>query len=64
MTLADTSGTMFTVDDDIFDYDTTPPANGTCYATLTGISSLQLIDDVRTFAPRSAADMVAGGTCD
>lgn len=67
MTLVDNSGVSITVDDDIFDYDgpagMTPPAVDTCYATFTAISSLQLIDDLRTIAPRSDGDMVVGTGC-
>lgn len=59
--LTDNNGDTIVMDDDAFSY----PAQtmDTCYGTLTGLSSLQLIDDIRTIAPRSAADMVVGAGC-
>ncbi len=35
----------------------------TCYASVTGVMSVQLFDNVRTVNPRSATDMVVGAGC-
>lgn len=59
--LTDNNGDTIIMDDDIFGYDL--PANDTCYATVTGIMSVQLNDDLRTINPRSADDLVVGTGC-
>ncbi len=54
------------VDDEAYnyaaaDYTTTP---ATCFATITGVMTLNVFDDERRLAPTSAADMVTtGGSC-
>jgi len=59
--LTDNAGGTMIMDNDSFDWPT--QAIGTCYSTLTGLSNIQLTDDVRTINPRSALDMVAGTGC-
>lgn len=59
--LADNSGNKIIMDDDSFDW---PNQNlNTCYATLTGVMSVQVSDNVRTLNPRAMTDMVAGTGC-
>jgi hypothetical protein len=59
--LSDSTGNKVIMDNDT-NFNWTAPAANTCYSTLTGIMSVQLIDDVRTINPRSAADMVVDAT--
>jgi hypothetical protein len=64
--LTDNNGAKIVMDDDAFAYAMSPnviPANNTCFATLTGIMGVQLIDDIRTINPRAATDMVVGTGC-
>lgn len=64
--LTDNTGATIVLDDDSFFHTAqggTPPAVGTCYATLTGNMSVQLNSDIRTINPRSAADMMVGTGC-
>jgi hypothetical protein len=56
-------GETLVLDDDVFDYDdATYPVN-TCFATLTGVMSLNIFDDERRLMPDNAGGMVTGGTC-
>ncbi|MEO7730664.1 MAG: hypothetical protein ABIY55_06795, partial [Kofleriaceae bacterium] len=64
----DRAGDTVTMGDDVFasySGSMTPslPAAGTCFDTITGVMSVQTVDDVRTLNPRSAADMVVGTSC-
>jgi len=56
--------TTIVMDDDIFNYAAGAYPTGTCFATLTGIMTVNLFDNERRFLPRSAGDLVTtGGTC-
>jgi predicted extracellular nuclease len=63
-TLSDTStpAKTLSIDNDIFDYTPAPFAMDACYATVTGIASLNTLDDKRIILPRSAADLVLDPT--
>lgn len=65
-TLTDTSDKTISLDNDIFDYSGAPFAADVCYASITGIASLNTLDDKRTLLPRSATDLVvdlSGASC-
>ncbi len=67
-TLSDTSTPANTIslDNDIFDYSPAPFALDVCYASITGIASLNTLDDKRTLLPRSATDLtvdLTGAAC-
>lgn len=55
--LTDNSGNTIIMDDDSFDWP--DQMINTCYATLTGVMSVQVNDNVRTLNPRALTDMVA-----
>lgn len=59
--LTDNTGAKLIMDNDSFDF--TAQTLNTCYATVTGIMSVQLTDNVRTINPRSATDLVVGTGC-
>jgi len=69
LTVQDSNGQTIVVDDDAYDYaaSTYPAASGdtpaTCFATLTGVMSLNVFDNERRLMPRRVSDMVTGGTC-
>jgi hypothetical protein len=52
-------GDDLTVDNELFDF--TLPTSETCYATIRGVMAYSF--DRRRLYPRSAADVVTGGTC-
>lgn len=54
--LSDAGGAKIIMDNDAFNW--TAPAAATCYATLTGIMSVQVNDNVRTINPRNIGDFV------
>lgn len=64
LTFTDTNGQTIVVDDDAFNYAAADFTIGTCYATVTGVMSLNIFDDERRLMPRDADDLVTGGTCD
>jgi len=61
--LSDNANNKVIMDNDT-NFNWAAPGANTCYSSLTGVMSVQLIDDVRTINPRSVADMVvdASGT--
>jgi prepilin-type processing-associated H-X9-DG protein len=59
--LTDNSGNRLIMDDDAFDWP--DQVLNTCYATVTGIMSVQINDDVRTINPRALTDFLAGTGC-
>ena len=59
--LTDNANNKVIMDDDIFDWPN--QVANTCYATVTGVMSLQIFDDIRTLNPRDAADFVTGAGC-
>src|SRR5262249_38652340 len=66
--LTDRAGGIVNMSDDVFanysgSMTASIPAVGTCFDTITGVMSIQTVDDVRTLNPRSAADMVVGTSC-
>ena len=63
-TLSDTStpAKTLSIDNEIFDYTPAPFAMDNCYATVTGIASLNTLDDKRMILPRSADDLVLDAT--
>ena len=67
--LVDNSNTTITMDDDAFfayggtSSAPTPPALGTCFASVTGVMDLQTTDQIRTINPRGTFDLVAGTGC-
>ena len=58
--LSDNAANKVTMDDDAFLYGT--QTMNTCFATLTGVMSVNVFDDVRTINPRNAQDMVVDAT--
>lgn len=56
-------GTKLIMDDDSFS-PTDAPTVGTCYASVTGVMHVQLIDNIRTINPRQAGDLVVGAGCE
>lgn len=62
--LTSNSGEKLVMDDDAYVIPTgQTPAVGTCYTAVTGVMNVQLIDNLRTLNPRSAADLVTGAGC-
>ncbi len=59
--LIDNNGNRLIMDDDAFDWP--DQVLDTCYATVTGIMSVQINDNVRTINPRAATDFVVGTGC-
>jgi hypothetical protein len=59
--LTDNSGNKLIMDDDAFVWP--EQVLNTCYATVTGIMSVQVIDNVRTINPRALTDFVVGTGC-
>lgn len=61
------TGETIVIDDDAYDYAAaTYPFSGTptCFATITGIMSVNIFDDERRLLPRDLTDMViVGGSC-
>ncbi len=59
-TVTDNDANDLLVDNDIF---TATPSLNDCYSSITGIMSINVVDNVRNLAPRSAGDLVAGSGC-
>ncbi len=59
--LTDNTGNKIIMDNDSFDW--LGQTANTCYATLTGVMSVQVNENVRTINPRSLTDMVTGTGC-
>ncbi len=61
VTITDNNNKSVTMDDDVvFKFGGTVPVKGTCYSSITGVMDVDTTNDVRTFNPRSVADMTAG----
>ena len=57
----DNAGATLVLDDDAGSFGSV--IVGTCYASVTGVMHLNLFDNERRLLPRSAADLVGGGSC-
>jgi hypothetical protein len=63
LTLNTATGTI-TVDDEAFNYASSSYTSGTCFTSVVGVMSLNIFQDTRFVAPRTADDLAVGTAAD